>query len=139
MVETLISLKRGHFVVNKNINQLILNKMALTIEELYVKKIEGGIRSIRVGNKTPDEILLRKSFERLQAINDGLCDDLLNRYHKTVNEYKNKIENNTKKFGFIKQNDYLCTLLIVSLRDYPEDNKWQLSYYKKFWDLLLEY
>lgn len=76
--------------------------MALTIEELYVKKIEGGIRSIRVGNKTPDEILLRKSFERLQAINDGLCDDLLNRYHKTVNEYKNKIENNTKKFGFIK-------------------------------------
>lgn len=32
-----------------------------------------------------------------------------------------------------------CRCVIVSLRDYPEDNKWQLSYYKKFWNLLLEY
>lgn len=64
--------------------------MSLTIEECYVKKIEGGIRSIKLGYKKPEEIELISSFEKLKKINDGLCDDLKIKYDKIVKDYENK-------------------------------------------------
>ena len=42
------------------------------MEELLVKKIECGIRGIRLGTKNPNEVMLGKSLERLKDINEGL-------------------------------------------------------------------
>lgn len=71
--------------------------MRVSIEECYVRKIECGIRSIKLGNKKPSEVSLNSVFDRLGRINDGLCDELLKKYDKIVIEYKKKIIE--KEFG----------------------------------------
>ena len=71
--------------------------MALTIEECYVRKIECGIRSIKLGNKKPEDVQLRKAFDKLRTVNDGLCDDLLTKYDNVMKAYQKKIENTYKK------------------------------------------
>lgn len=32
-----------------------------------------------------------------------------------------------------------CKRVLKELNEYPESNKWELNYYKKFWLLLSEY
>ena len=32
-----------------------------------------------------------------------------------------------------------CRRVLKELRQYPTDNKWQITYYEKFWKLLSEY
>ena len=71
--------------------------MAQSIEELYVKKIECGIRGIKLGTKTPEDVQLQASFYKLQQINDGLCDDLYARYDAVMRDYKRRVENKSKK------------------------------------------
>ena len=64
----------------------------MTQEEHYVKYIESGIRAIKLGTKKPHETNVSKFFEKLRDVNDGLCDDLMERYKQVVEDY-NKREN----------------------------------------------
>lgn len=32
-----------------------------------------------------------------------------------------------------------CRRVLKDLKQYPNDNKWQIKYYEKFWNLLSEY
>jgi hypothetical protein len=60
------------------------------MEEILVKKIECGIRGIRLGTKNPDEVMVGKSLDRLKDINEGLHEDLLERYIKVYKFYQQK-------------------------------------------------
>ena len=76
----------------------------MTIEETYVKHIESGIRAIKLGTNRPDEANVGKYLNKLRNINDGLCDDLMERYQNVVNNYKKSSE----IFAESKKNTYLC-------------------------------
>lgn len=76
----------------------------MTIEETYVKHIESGIRAIKLGTKRPDEANVGKYLNKLRNINDGLCDDLMDKYQNVVNNYKKSSE----IFAESKKNSYLC-------------------------------
>jgi hypothetical protein len=76
----------------------------MTIEETYVKHIESGIRAIKLGTKRPDEANVGKYLNKLRNINDGLCDDLMERYQNVINNYKKSSE----IFAESKKNAYLC-------------------------------
>jgi hypothetical protein len=76
----------------------------MTTEETYVKHIECGIRAIKLGTKKPHETNVGKFLNKLREVNDGLCDDLLERYKKVVENYKI----NEEKFAESKKNHYLC-------------------------------
>lgn len=62
----------------------------MTQEEHYVKYIECGIRAIKLGTKNPQEANVGKYFDKLREVNDGLCDDLLERYKQVVDDYKKR-------------------------------------------------
>lgn len=74
----------------------------MTIEETYVKHIECGIRAIKLGTKRPDEANVGKFLNKLREVNEGLYDDLLERYQNIVENYKK----NKELFGDNKKNYY---------------------------------
>ena len=63
---------------------------AKSIEEIVVKKIESGIRGIEHGTKKPHEVNILKDLARLSMINDGLFDELHEKYSKVLYEYDRK-------------------------------------------------
>jgi hypothetical protein len=65
----------------------------MTIEDCYVKKIECGIRGIKLGTKKPSDVNIADALEKLKVVNDGLYEDLLNKYLKTMESYSKRIEN----------------------------------------------
>ena len=56
----------------------------MTTEETYVKHIECGIRAIKLGTKRPDEANVGKFLNKLREVNEGLYDDLMERYQNIV-------------------------------------------------------
>jgi hypothetical protein len=76
----------------------------MTTEETYVKHIECGIRAIKLRTKNPQEANVGKYLNKLREVNDGLCDDLMERYQKVVENYKR----NEEKLAESKKNTYLC-------------------------------
>jgi hypothetical protein len=60
-------------------------------EEIYISKIENGIRSIRLGNN-PEEVepQVYNSLGKLKNLNDGMYEDLLQKYENVVNFYKDR-------------------------------------------------
>jgi hypothetical protein len=66
--------------------------MGLTIEECYVKHIECGTRAIKLGAKDPSEANVGKYLNKLKPINDGLYEDLMERYKKVLNEYNKRVK-----------------------------------------------
>ena len=77
----------------------------MTIEETYVKHIECGIRAIKLGTKRPDEANVGKFLNKLREVNEGLYDDLMERYQNIVENYKkNKesFEDNKKNYYFYR-------------------------------------
>ena len=58
------------------------------MNELLVKKIEAGIRSIRLKIKTPQEVELTDYFNRLYKTNEGLYYDLIAKYQGVLNDYE---------------------------------------------------
>lgn len=60
------------------------------MEEILIKKIENGIRAIRMGNKTPQEANINESLERLKKLNEGMYLDLNNKYVNVVKDYNPK-------------------------------------------------
>ncbi|MHA2270109.1 MAG: hypothetical protein ACXAB8_20150 [Promethearchaeota archaeon] len=64
--------------------------MYSNVEELLVKKIECGIRGIRMGTKNPEEAKVGKFLNKLKDVNEGLYDDLLIRYMKVYKFHQQK-------------------------------------------------
>lgn len=63
------------------------------MEEILIKNIENGIRAIRLGNKTPIEANLAVQFNKLLPLNKGMYDDLMEKYKRVVEDYKNRKSN----------------------------------------------
>jgi len=82
----------GILVLHRILKPLILDTMGLTIEECYVKHIECGTRAIKLGAKDPSEANVGKYLNKLKPINDGLYEDLMERYKKVLNEYNKRIK-----------------------------------------------
>lgn len=64
--------------------------MAQTCEEIYISRIENGIRGIKMGSKTPEELNLQPVFNKLKPLNPHMWDDLNDKYIKIVTDYNNK-------------------------------------------------
>lgn len=65
-----------------------------SIEEIVVRNIESGIRGINFGTKRPEDVNIHKDLKRLQSINDGLYEELCDKYYNTLDAYKEKMKNN---------------------------------------------
>jgi hypothetical protein len=63
--------------------------MAKTCEELYIFRIENGIRAIKLKNKTPDQVDVADQFKRLKALNPMMWEDLQEKYNAQVTNYNN--------------------------------------------------
>ena len=65
--------------------------MSNTTEDILIKKIEGAIRGIRMGNKEPKDVASEVShaFARLKTLNLGMAEDLMDKY-KNVMADRNK-------------------------------------------------
>lgn len=61
-----------------------------TAEELIISRIEGTIRGIKSGRKSPnsDEAETERRFTRLKGLNVGMHDELLTKYNQAVLYYK---------------------------------------------------
>ncbi len=70
--------------------------MSKTCEEIYISRIENGIRGIKMGTKSPDSLDLQPSFNRLKPLNPHMWEDLNDKYIKVVSIYNEK-ENNKKR------------------------------------------
>jgi hypothetical protein len=69
--------------------------MAKSCEELYIGKIESGIRSIRFGTKTPKEAEVGIWLNKLKPLNIGQYDELFSKYEIEKFNY----EERQKKFA----------------------------------------
>lgn len=67
--------------------------MAKTCEEIYISKIENGIRGIKMGTKKPDEVDLQPIFIKLKKLNPFMYDDLHEKYINVVTNFNNKKNN----------------------------------------------
>lgn len=74
----------------------------MTTEETYVKHIECGIRAIKLRTKRPDEANVGKYLNKLREVNEGLYDDLMERYQNILDDYKKSKES----FGNVKKDYY---------------------------------
>jgi hypothetical protein len=70
----------------------IQNKTSMSTEDLLIKKIEGAIRGIRMGNKAPKDVAseVAHGFARLKTLNEGMHDDLMEKYKNVVKDYNQK-------------------------------------------------
>lgn len=73
--------------------------MAKTCEEIYISRVESGIRSIKLGTKTPNEAQVGLWLNKLKPLNDGMYDDLMDKYKRIMKEYE---KNKHKMFGIMK-------------------------------------
>ncbi len=67
--------------------------MAQTCEEIYISRIENGIRGIKMGSKTPEFVNLQPIFNKLKPLNPHMWEDLMDKYIKVVTDYNNKEQN----------------------------------------------
>ena len=64
--------------------------MGKTCEEIYIQKVEAGIRAIRFGTKTPNEAQVGLWLNKLKPLNDGMYNDLMDKYKNVMKEYEKK-------------------------------------------------
>jgi hypothetical protein len=64
--------------------------MAKTCEELYILRIENGIRAIKMRTKTPEQVDVSSQFKRLQLVNKNMYEDLKEKHFKAVSNFNNK-------------------------------------------------
>ncbi len=60
------------------------------MEEILIRQIEGGIRGIRMGTKTPQTADLNSKLEKLKKLNEPMYDELNQKYIEVVKETKTK-------------------------------------------------
>lgn len=56
----------------------------MSAEEMYIKHIENGIRSIKNGSKTVKEANVGMSLNKLKTVNEGLYEDYLKKYKEVL-------------------------------------------------------
>ena len=62
----------------------------MSTEDIYIKNIENGIRSIRLGSKTPQEANVNSNLQKLKMVNEGMYDELNKKYVNVVKDYNNR-------------------------------------------------
>lgn len=65
-------------------------RFSRSTEDICIRKIEGGIRSLKNGSKSPSDLDLSGKFKMLKGLNEAMHDDLLGQYSKAVEVYKQK-------------------------------------------------
>lgn len=60
------------------------------MEELIIKKIEAGIRGIRLGTKSPKDVKVQEYLDRLDNMNSVWHLELLMSYDKAKKSYENR-------------------------------------------------
>jgi hypothetical protein len=70
------------------------------IEESYIRKTEGLIRSIKHGTKPPKDANVEYYLERVKKTNVGMHDDLLKRYEKVLEDYNAKQYAKEAKYSY---------------------------------------
>ena len=60
------------------------------MEDLLIKQIENGIRAIRLGTKRPQEVEVNNKLERLTKLNEGMANDLSNKYIAIINDFSKR-------------------------------------------------
>lgn len=68
-----------------------------SIEDLYIKKIEGGIRAVTNGTKTPKDSECAVYLNKLKPMNLGMYEDLLEKYKTAVELHKAREEKKNQK------------------------------------------
>ena len=63
------------------------------MEELILKKVNGGIRAIKLGTKTPEEARVCYWLNRLKEINSVWYEECFDNYLKINKMYKQKHDN----------------------------------------------
>lgn len=61
----------------------------MTTEEIYIKNIENGIRALKLRTKTPQETHVGIFLNKLKGLNIGMYEELLEKYKKALEDYKN--------------------------------------------------
>jgi len=56
----------------------------MSAEEMYIKHIDNGIRSIVNGTKTVKEANVGMSLNKLKTVNEGLYEDYLKKYKEVL-------------------------------------------------------
>lgn len=54
------------------------------MEQILIKKIQGGLMGIKLGTKEPKEVA--KLLNMLKPINPGMYDEFLEKYKKVITE-----------------------------------------------------
>lgn len=60
------------------------------MEELVLKKVRGGLRGLKLGTKTIQEVNLDTYLNKLEKLNKGLYLDYLTEYNRIIENIKNK-------------------------------------------------
>lgn len=61
--------------------------MAKSTEQLIVKKIEGGLRGLRMGTKTIEQARVQYFLNKLLEVNDGLYEHYYAMYVQTKKKF----------------------------------------------------
>lgn len=64
--------------------------MPKTCEEIYITRIEGAIRGIKMGTKKPSDVDVTDQFRRLKPLNQMMWEDLKDKYDAQVRAYNQK-------------------------------------------------
>lgn len=53
-------------------------------ERIYITKLENGLRGLRLGTKTPDQIDFKKWHDKLKKVNPALAEDYYEKYSNNI-------------------------------------------------------
>ena len=59
-------------------------------EELFITRIEAGIRGIKMGTKKPEDVNVMKWINKLTPLNKYMAEDLLGKYIQVKKNYDSK-------------------------------------------------
>lgn len=54
------------------------------MEEILIKKVEAGIRAIKLGTKSPKEAGIGAFLNQLKGINEPMYDELMGKYKEVI-------------------------------------------------------
>jgi hypothetical protein len=67
-----------------------MRRFGNSIEELSIKKINSRIKAIQRGMMSPEEARVGYFLNKLQALNEAMYDELLNKYIQVKRAYDEK-------------------------------------------------
>lgn len=64
----------------------------MSVEDLYIKRIEAATRGIRLGTKKPIDVAsdVSSAFAKLKLVNIGMYDELMVKYKNVVDDYNKR-------------------------------------------------